>query len=523
MKKGLISMITFLLISNLPVYAQFKQIAEGPKFEEPDKGHLRIIQLKNGNTIYFHLTPKDGVNLRLYDVSHKEKISTNFDLGIDRVKLPPKEGAMTRSFNDEKIDALFEMNNELVVFLAECTKKQSDTYRIIIDLVTGKVKQVKNFFTNDSWSSGVIVKSCETGDGYVVIKGFGKDVTHYNTNHEEISRVTYMSPITDDAHKFFQIVDIVMPGNDQVYGFYYTYGKKKDEGDLYMTSHKQGSAETIYTRLNTPGDLIYKGAITRYNPVSKKIVFLTVAEIKGKNGGYLPLLNIIDPITLKVDNIDSFYPTAELQEQYKERYDKKNDYNALPQDMFINPDGSISVVYEEMLNQATTSGNYTRHDVKLGKMVVVTIDKEGKFISNYLVPKSHWNMFNELGLFYHHQQKEKAVELWNGNQYKSYAYLGCSKGQYILFNDSERNNEVKKDKFAEIQSVAGCDAFTYRSVGKELFPVREYLFGRPDKGNTMALFLGSDFDAASNTFVTLKLTKESARDKLVSLVWLQPE
>ncbi|MBK8494333.1 MAG: hypothetical protein IPL50_04415 [Chitinophagaceae bacterium] len=90
-EKGLISMITFLLISNLPVYAQFKQIAEGPKFEEPDKGHLRIIQLKNGNTIYFHLTPKDGVNLRLYDVSHKEKISTNFDLGIDRVKLPQRK------------------------------------------------------------------------------------------------------------------------------------------------------------------------------------------------------------------------------------------------------------------------------------------------------------------------------------------------------------------------------------------------------------------------------------------------
>jgi len=513
---------TYFFTNCLSIHAQFKLIAEGPKFEEPISGHLKVIQMKNGNTIYFHLTPKDGINLRVYDADHKEKISTNFDLGFERVKLASKEGAMFRSSNSETIEAIFEINNELVVFIAECSKKQSDTYRMIIDLVTGKVKQVKNIFTNDNWSSGLAVKRGE-GDSYVIVKEYGNEITHYNARHEEISKITYASPLIDDDHKFLRRVDILVTESDKIYGFYSTYGKKKEEGGLYMTSLKQGASAPEYTKLNTPNDLIYKGAIAKYNPVSKKIVFLTIAEIKGKNGGYLPLLYIIDPLTLKAENIESFYPTEELQTQFKERYDKKDGYNALPQDMYIHKDGTISIIYEEMLIQATSSGNYTRNDVKLGKMVVVTLDENGKFLSNYLVPKAQWSTFNELGLFYHKEPKEKALELWVGNQYKSYFYLNSAKGQYILFNDSERNNKVTKDKFTEIQSVSGCDAFAYKFTGKEIFPDRGYLFGKPAKGNIIAMFLISDFDAASNIYVTLKLTKESARDNLVNLVWLQPE
>lgn len=513
-------LLFFLCIACLPTHAQFKIIAEGPKFLEPETGFVRLIQMKNGNTVYFHLTPKEGVNLRVYDASHKEKIATSFELDFERAKISSKEGAMFPNNNEESIDAIFEINNDLVVFMTEFEKKMSNSYKFIVDLTTGKLKETKNIISEKGWSaSKPWIKKDKYTDNYLVDDY--KDLVCYNGNHQEIFRKSHVSAERKDIY----IINAVVTGDNQAFYFYLESLKKAGE-NLYVAGSKKGSSEMVYTKLNIPEGLTYRKSrmIAKYNPVSKKIVFLTVGETAGKNGGdYIPILNIIDPETLKVDNIQLFGPSTELQVQYKERYDTKKDYIGLPQDIFINKDGSMSVIYEEMLHQSTSSGNYTRHDMRLGKLIIVTLDKDGKFLSNYLVPKAHWYTFSDLDIFYQNELKGRAQELWRGNQYKSYAYLNSPQGQYILFNDTERNNEVTKDKFAEVQSVSDCNAFVYKLTPGKLFPQREYLFGKPEKENTIAMFLVSDCDTATNTYVTLKLAKESARDKMINLVWLQPQ
>ena len=105
-------------ICTLTSTAQFKQVAESPGFEEPTTGHLRILQMKNGNTAFIHITPKDGIDLRIYDAGHQEKIVSNVELGIKRVKLS-NEMSMFPSANEENIEGVFEINNDIVVFIYE--------------------------------------------------------------------------------------------------------------------------------------------------------------------------------------------------------------------------------------------------------------------------------------------------------------------------------------------------------------------------------------------------------------------
>jgi len=250
-----------------------------------------------------------------------------------------------------------------------------------------------------------------------------------------------------------------------------------------MAIAAKGSSAVAYKKLSVPEDQFYRASIARYNPAGKNIAFITIGKQNVKKDDYSVYLNIVDPASGKAESIKSFMPSEQMNTSYKERYDKKKDYSGFPQDMYINSDGSFSIVYEEQSVQYTSSGSYSRTDSKLSKMLITNLDKNGKFLSEYMVPKEHWIIFTNLSLFYHSDVADAAQELFRGNQYKSFVYLNGSKSNYILFNDTERNNEVKKDKFAEVQGVADCDAFSYKLTGNDLFPKREYAFGEPAKGH----------------------------------------
>ena len=524
-----ILLFAFLFIGYLQTHAQFKQIAEGPKFEEPEDGYAKILQMKNGSTVYMHFTAKEGIDFRVYDASHAEKIATNFNLSIERVKEAKRDGPFYPGINQEKIESIFEINNDLIMFISEGDKNKSILYRIIIDITTGKIKEEKNIFTLNYGGYYVVKKDTYSENYAIFVIGRLETETiaqerlfHFGADHKEINNGICESPETDDAHSFFNYREMVILGPDRVCAFYFATSKKYDDkGNLYMVTLEKGSGKISYQKLKIPDDLIYREVIAKYNPVARNIVFLSLAESKANSGEFTSFINIIEPVTKKAENITDFSPQEKLNEAYKDRYDKKKDYSGLPQDLYINDDGSFSLVYEEMFVQYQQSGNYSRTDTKLGKMIITTHDRNGKFISNYMVPKAHWIIFKRLGLFYHTNQEDHAPEMWRGNQYKSFVYLTSLKGKYIFFNDTERNNEVKNDKFVEVQGVEDCDAFMYKLTGSDLFPKREYAFGETKKGHTLAMFSVSDYDKKTNTYVTLEL--DNTREKKVKIVWLQPE
>jgi hypothetical protein len=107
--------------------------------------------------------------------------------------------------------------------------------------------------------------------------------------------------------------------------------------------------------------------------------------------------------------------------------------------------------------------------------------------------------------------------------YKTFKYINTGKSRYVTLNDTERNNDVKKDKFIEIKAVGEMDAFYHTIAGPDNFPKREYIFGDKEKGHELLALGTSSYDREKNMLVTLRLSKESASDRDVSLIWLQPQ
>jgi hypothetical protein len=100
--------------------AQFKSIAQGPVFEEPEKGFSKILQMKDGSTMFFHITFKEGINLKIYDASHKQKVEKHIEPTYGKLK----EGS---------VDGIFEINGNATLLVSEVDEKRPVLYRLIID------------------------------------------------------------------------------------------------------------------------------------------------------------------------------------------------------------------------------------------------------------------------------------------------------------------------------------------------------------------------------------------------------
>lgn len=541
--RKIILIFTLLLTTFLFSQAQFKQIAEGPKFTEHEEGFAKILNMKNGNTVYLNISLKEGINIRLYDPAHTQTLVTTVYPAYQTLKTGD-------------IEAIFEIANDVVIFISERDDRTPVLYRMVIDGSTGKLKEEKTVarmrkegaFVNTSRYKSFYVSKDPYTDNYAVIlysvmeSDIEKrmEIIHYGSNNNEISRGFFAS--ADKDNRFFFYINMVVMGSNKVCAFLFASEDKYEivkKGNMVLATLQKGAV--AYTTLNAVDEVKVQWGLAKYNPVTKKILFLTAARLAKTKSTFMnyqpagkrlyePYLIIVDPVSNSISSDGNIGGSEKLYTYYKEQFDKKDDYAGMPQNLFINDDGGFAIVYEEIMvqRQSSQSGfgasSTIRVDTKLGKLVVATYDQNGTLVSNYLVPKEHWVIFQELAPFYHARREGSAQQLFRGNQYKSFAYLNGINKNYILFNDTERNNEVKKDKFVEVQGVSDCDAFMYKLTGSDVAPKREYAFGAPAaKGHILALYAISDYDRNKNVYATLRLDKESPTNKEVKLVWLQPQ
>lgn len=94
-----------LVFMHTCIFAQFKIIAESKEFDEPEAGFIRILQMKDGRTVFFHFTVKDGINMRFYDAAHKEKQSRSIQASFKNLK-------------KAKVNGIFEINEDVIVFVS---------------------------------------------------------------------------------------------------------------------------------------------------------------------------------------------------------------------------------------------------------------------------------------------------------------------------------------------------------------------------------------------------------------------
>ncbi|MBC8033706.1 MAG: hypothetical protein H7Y03_06135 [Chitinophagaceae bacterium] len=534
MKKN--PLLLLLLCTHFFVSAQFKTMAEGEVFREPESGFAKIVQLKNGYTIFCHVENKDGIDLKIYDKNHRLKAVKHLEPNYGKLK-------------GGSIEGIFEIKGDLVLLISEIDSKSPTLYRLIIDANNGNLKKEETiaelikvtYLKKYALAFGVsnpefYVRKDPDSENYAVAlfnslesdRNKRIEVIFYGSDHKEISRAFYTSP--EERYKYMRYIDMTVIGDQKVSILAYAYNTRSSggkESELVIANLEAGAKSVKITELDFTKDRVITKGITRYNPVTKKVVMLAYTQENARKGEFSLFLSYIDPFSSTIENAVSPFPEKAYRKSL-EVFDTKKGFRGGPQNLFINSDGSFTIVYESLTLEMHTSGsnNYTSTNTRLGSIAVSKYDLKGEEVSTYFIPKEHLILGTSLPSFYLSQREGTAQVLAGGNQFKSFAYLNGKDKSYVLFNDIERNVETleKKNKLTCITGVGECDGFYYTLDSKSIIPSRDFVFGKPDekREHNLAIFSISDYDRDNNIYATLKLEKEG-RQKGVKVVWMQPQ
>ena len=541
-----------LLITLFPYLAlsQLSSVAEGPSFEEPENGYARILLLENGNTAYLHITKKDGINLRLYDAQHKEIVNKEITPSYGKLK-----GAT--------VNGIFDIDGMITAFISEFDDKTPTLYRLKINSQTGELIETKTIAT--------LIKA-SMGQGYAVIFGgvpmpeflVRKDpasnncgVVRYNTfteNREERVELiqysesgaenyrTFLSS-PDAKYKYTQILDFAVVGTD-AYALLYSYNTAKSGGaanELLLATVKNGTV--TYKNLGKSISRRIDDGLLRYNPVTGNLIFLTLEKTSTESKGlynqtvnYAAQFNIIDPNNTEIKKtVDMRRSSASMK--YRKLFKDDEPFSGMPQQIYINEDGSFTLVLEEIKQKYRTNTrngmpvSSSPSGIELGSVAVITYSEDGEERSSHIIPKlqttlsSAWDQANytTASNFYIAKRDNCAVPLSGGNQFKSFAYLHSKDKPYVLLNDVAENEErILKGKLTNVKGVGDCEGYVYdltaASDTKNPLMPRALVFGKENsKERNLAIFSISDYSRSRKEYATLKLEK----GKGVKLVWLK--
>lgn len=527
-----IALSCLMALSQAVTFAQFKTVAETPLFKEPETGHARLLQLKNGNTIVMNLTNRNGINLTIYSQEHKMIASKHHDPSFEKLR-----GGC--------VNAIFETSGSVALLISEVEDRQPVLYRLLFDGTTGNLEREEKIAEAEKYPSkdlrwipeynpvnSFYVSKDPFSDNYAVfIRSTTSEVADknqmqvvmYNGQHLEIARSYYQPSF---KYASLNYLDMAVLGGDRVclLGFAYNQIASNDrEGHLVLVTLMKGSRKMTCELLDLADDRIADSAVVRFNPVTQKLMLLGSAHIEDADPQpYAGFLAIIDPFKGKTEQLVDIYPT-EADTQKKKLYGANSVYTGMPQDMSVNPDGSFSIFYEEIMPEKHSPMDaqpYTYY--WLDNAAVATFDVNGRMQQSSFIAKKQYLKNSNYSPFYIARRGAGAQQLIFGDQYRSFNWLHAKGRTYVLMNDAEQNAHSVNGELTQLKVPGNGQAYAFQ-VGVPA-PERIPFFGRrkPEETHALAVFNISDYNSESNTYVTLKLEVTNSK-KGAKLVWLQPE
>ena len=458
-----------LLITGILVKAQFTKIAEGPEFEEPKSGYTQIVQMKNGGTVFFRVTLKEGIDVRVYDANHKEKAATTIDPAYEKLN----KGA--------SIAGAFEINGDVVILISTFADNMPVLIRLVVDGTKGRikkedrVKELSKMNLGQGYAMafggvkmpGFYASGSQAGNCYAVaaFNTFESDrnkrieIIVFGADHKQISRSYYSSP--EEKYKFLDYLDMVVLDDERVSLLVNGYNTRASGGkasEILLGDLAKGSKNIMFYQLDLPKDSIVHHGALKYNPVTQQMIVVVSVLEKERSQTVSNYLTIVDPVTQKLVKT---IPAVLSDKVYGKAYGwlrKKDDFTGVLRDIYINDDGGFSIAYEEeaiiTTQYSTGSSTHTNSHLELNNIAVSVHNKDGTIRSTFLVPKSNWI---EQEFYY-------SADYGFGNQYKKFSYLNKGDKSYIMLNDTERNiAKIEKDKVPiKVIGISECDAFFYR-------------------------------------------------------------
>ncbi|WP_126247212.1 hypothetical protein [Chitinophaga rhizosphaerae] len=517
MKKTLI--LCLLALGAGKARAQFTTIAESPAFQEPGDGNARILQLTNGNTLFIHFTPKQGIQLQLFDRQH-HRIDT----------LPPVTD--WKAYKNAQLDAAFESGNgNATIFLSDRSKRHPLLRRLTISAENGLLTEDSVIAEQDkvdlrkkslASSDFLIIRDPHSGS-YAVWMYFNTDdasdagyqIVHFSANHREISRARFKN---FDHSAPFRYWDMAVIGEEKlcILGMEENKGQSGDSLVMKLATLDSGMVFFKFHDLRFPAEDAVTGAFVKYNPQTRQLLLLqAVKKMEKKTERILTRSSVVQLPALNISFAKDIYFRGVNQKQ-QEAFGSETEYNGVPQNVFFRADGGYSIVFEELDNHIRMMNNTpTVVSTVLANVAVVNYDSTGKEINSWIIPRRHINQGVVMKPFYLKARENVNAPFQWEDQYKLFTYIPG----YILINDLDaRRKATDPSRQAAIRDISNCHGFYYTLEGEDPVPQRDFVFST-ETDRQVALFAFSDYDPVKRTLVTLKRNPDNKRE--IKLVWLQ--
>jgi len=569
--KKTVFIIAALLLCFGSLMAQQVGIEKSEEFDEPEYGWNKLLQLKNGNTLFFHSTKKDGIDLVIYNKQRKQIATRTLESRLWDV------GKMKQS----KIVDLYEINGEPVLFIVQADDKMPTLYRMRINGNTGaivKEDKLGNLPKSSIWQGyaiafgnvdmpDIIVEKDPNSDCYAVIffDGFSHEtnkrikVIHYDGTHKVLNTVFYDSP--EGKYKYLRYIGAAVDGDKRVYITTYGYNGKADEDEapkVIISRVNVGETKFSHSLINVSNDFNDTKSVMLYNKATNKLQLMTLTMAKNDAGSQvkdamifsnvnfnvnwkkslscIALLSYIDPETLNILNTQPL--TGSKIEAYGQlNIDKEYEFDGVPQNMVLNKDNTTTILMEDVANVKKSHGhtglpgsshlaNMT-YTTELGPIGISELSDSGTEKNGYSISKLQqaqgtlpilYMSGRNKGLFSYPQSFSHKS---NDNEFLSYDYINAPNGRYVIFNDLPRNSDKEEDDDSRkmVTSVSSTNTMCYKLNDPKMD--KFYLFGEPDgkKASTFCYIESSDYNKDINTYATM-IVERDGRSKSAKIAWI---
>ncbi len=565
MNKKLLILFVFIANAFFTTAQQF-HTEKSKEFDEPEYGWNKLLQLKNGNTFFFHSTKKDGIEVTVYNKQRKQIASRTLESNLWDV----------RKMKQSKIVGLYEINGEPVIFVMQADGREPTLYRIRINPNTGsKVNEtVMGSLPKVSVFAGyavvfgnvdipdIIVEKDPNSDCYAVIyfDGFSHEtnqrikVVHYDGNHKVLNTAFYDSP--DGKYKYLRYIGSVVDGNKRVYIASYGYNGKADEDtdpSVIVSRIKVGETKFSHSLIKVSNDFNDTKSVMLYNHNTNQLQLMTVTFNKTALAGQavwgsanfdyyhkrevacVTLLNYLDPETLALISVKPVIG-MKVDAYGKQNIDKDYEFDGVPQNMVMNKDNTTTILMEDLAHITQHSGGsyagghqgmgHTSIKTELGPAGICELSDGGDEINGFAINKKQmasgtlpmlYMAGRSKGLFaYPPSISNKS----NNNEFLSYDYIYSDKGHYVIFNDLPANAEKDEDdeKRKAVTYVSKTNTMCYKLNNPKMD--KFYLFGEPaDNSSTFCFIESSDYNKELNTYATMIIERDG-KDKQAKIAWI---
>lgn len=527
-----------LLVSSLAT-AQVPVVTLGPDFAEPGDGWDKLMQLKNGNTLYLHFSKKDGLLVNIYDTAHALKVT-------DTVHAQLWNAADLES---TEIDGIFEINGQPVIFLQQLVKYNPVMYRLVLDAETGRLLredklgelpsvQHRSVFIDDNLATHDIYVEKDTHSDYYAVAFFSGAPVQKTDSVRERIRVLHFSPahelinnarfyLGDSSYSYFSYINMAVSGKEKVYLGTVGFNAKRKEGDagakVLFSVLSPDSAAFAHELLdytaglgNVGGNIQVAGAQVRM------LLYVSSRQKEGYTG---MMMNTFQASTGKLKkHVQLSFP--ELSRNVQQNLNYKDEYKGTPQRLHLNEDGSSTLLMESFTFFKQGNSQVNKLHTNLGDIGITLLDTSGQ--ENTTLALSKYQVITGVCEPFQLQRRSKSewvfrnkIAALNTNTWLSYDYIPAPGVSFVLFNDYLQYLDTGgQDKVRKpLKFATDANFVCYRFYNGKM--ERLFLFGMPEVTKGYACMMGAaDYNAQTRMYATVLISRKGV-EKKANIAWIK--